>query len=115
MKRQVHKLFTDSLPLLAFILVGACYELSEETKSLIAMAEQVDAEAQNNMGGAYARGDGVPQDDVKAYAWLSVSSANEYEAASASRDEIAKNMTPEQITEGQKLSREWFEKYQPKE
>ena len=115
MKRQLHKLFTDILPLLAFILVGACYELSEETKSLIAKAEQGEAVAQTNWGAMYYRGNGVHQDDVKAYAWISVSSATGHENASANRDEIAKNMTPDQIDEGQKLAREWFEKYHSKE
>ena len=37
------------------------------------------------------------------------------EDASDERDRIAESMTPEQIDEAQKLSREWFEKYQPKE
>ena len=66
------------------------------------------------MGSKHDSGEGVPKDDVKAYAWFNVSSANGYEEASASRNRIAKTMTPEQIAEAQKLSREWFEKHQPK-
>jgi hypothetical protein len=30
-------------------------------------------------------------------------------------DEIAKEMTPEQIAEAQKLAREWFQKHENKE
>ena len=63
----------------------------------------------------YYNGKGVPQDEVSAHAWFNFSSANAFEDASENRDEIAKNMTPEQLAEAQKLSREWFEKYQPKE
>ena len=38
----------------------------EETKRL---AEQGDAPAQNNLGFMYARGEGVPEDDVEAVKW----------------------------------------------
>ena len=81
-------------------------------------AEQGHARAQYNLGFMYAYGEGVPKDHVKAYAWFDVCIANGYEDSnfvSELRDFIAKNMAPEKIDEGQKLSREWFEKYQPKE
>ena len=58
MKRQVHKLITHILPLLAFVLVGACLD----TDSLIANAEQGDAEAQFQLGSLYYRGEGVVLD-----------------------------------------------------
>ena len=118
MKRQGRNLITHILPLLAFVFitnVGSCDELDAETKSLIAKAEQGDAKAQYNLGVAYANGEGVPKDEVNAYAWHNVSSANGDEDASVERDRIAESMTPAQIAEAQELSREWFEKYQPKE
>ena len=52
---------------------------------------------------------------MNAYAWYNVASANGNENASKNREIVAKTMTPEQIAEAQKLSREWFEKYQPKD
>jgi TPR repeat protein len=67
------------------------------------------------LGLKYAEGTGVPKDDVNAYAWLNVASANGDDLASKNRDFLAKRMTPEQIAEAQKLSKVWFEKFQPKE
>ena len=62
----------------------------------------------------YSNGEGVPKDDVNAYAWYNVASANGYDDGSKNRDIIAKRMTPEQIAKAQELSKVWFEKYQPK-
>ncbi|MDB4798397.1 hypothetical protein OAH36_02240 [Verrucomicrobia bacterium] len=63
----------------------------------------------------YDTGQGILKDTVNAYAWLNVASANGEELASEARDDNAKRMTPEQIAEAQKLSKVWFEKFQPKE
>ena len=63
----------------------------------------------------YGNGEGVPKDNVNAYAWYNVGSANGYDGASKNRDLIAKEMTPEQIAKAQELSKVWFEKYQPKD
>jgi hypothetical protein len=49
----------------------------------------------------------VQQDYVKAYMWYSLGSANGAEAGARLRDALAKRMEPEQITEAQKLAREW--------
>ena len=78
-------------------------------------AEQGGADAQYNLGLMYSNGEGVPQDNVNAYAWFNVASANGNESASESRDLNAKEMTPEQISEAQELSKVWFEKFQPKD
>ena len=63
----------------------------------------------------YYTGQGILKDTVNAYAWCNVASANGSKVASKNRDLIAKEMTPEQIAEAQKLSKVWFEKYQPKD
>ena len=46
------------------------------------------------------------EDHVEAYAWLNMASAKGRKQAAEKRDEIKKNMTSEQIAEGQKRSRE---------
>ena len=38
-------------------------------------AEQGNAWGQGNLGEAYAKGEGVPQDYIKAYAWLNLAAA----------------------------------------
>ena len=49
------------------------------------------------------------KDDVEAYAWFNVAVAIGQKKAAELRDTIKKNMTPEQIAEGQKRSREIME------
>ncbi len=75
-------------------------------------AEQGHAEAQNNLGFRYANGEGVPQDDAHAYMWfkLAVSRFPPGEGRDKAvkyRDIVAETMTPAQISEAQKLAREW--------
>ena len=59
-----------------------------------------------NLGIMYDNGEGVIEDDVEAYAWFNVAAENGQRAAAKLRDNIKKNMTPEQIAEGQKRLRE---------
>jgi len=76
-------------------------------------ADQGLAEAQFNLGTMYANGDGVPQDDVQAYMWFKLAAARLTETgremAVDARDEVADVMTADQLTEAQRLAREWDE------
>ena len=69
-------------------------------------AEQGFANAQYNLGVMYANGEGVPEDKVLAYMWWNLSAANGDYSASKNKGDITKNMTPSQIAEAQKLSRD---------
>jgi uncharacterized protein len=70
-------------------------------------ADQGHSEAQNNLGTAYYYGRGVPQDYINSHKWLNLSAARGNKDAARNRDIVAKKMTPAQITEAQKLAREW--------
>ncbi len=75
-------------------------------------AEQGIAGAQRNVGVMYSQGRGVSQDYVQGYMWadLAVSSyppGMKRDGAVKNRDIVAKVMTPAQISEAQKLAREW--------
>ena len=89
-------------------------------------AEQGHAEAQRNLGVLYAKGIGVPQDTVQAYAWVSLAAAqrqwlmalgNQRErfapfvtrGATRILADLQRDMSPPQIAEAQKLSRELVE------
>ena len=93
---------------------GVLQDYKEAVKWFRKAAEQGYALAQSSLGFMNYNGEGVLKDYVKAYAWFNVASANGSDGGTKGRDLIAKEMTPEQIAEAQKLSREWFEKYQPK-
>ena len=73
-------------------------------------AEQGFANAQNNLGNAYARGRGVIQDNVYAYMWYNIAASSGNKIAVKNRDITAKEMTPAQIAEAQKLARECVRK-----
>ena len=71
------------------------------------LAEQDDAYAQGNLGVMYDKGWGVPQDYVQAHMWFNLAAAKGDADAIKSRDNVAAKMTPAQISEAQKLAREW--------
>lgn len=79
----------------------------EAVKWFTMAAEQGDADAQNNMGVLYQRGEGVRQDYVQAYKWYNLASAQQAENAKENRDILRARMTPAQIAEAQRLSREF--------
>ena len=75
-------------------------------------AEQGDAYAQFYLGVKYARGEGVPKDLVLAYMSLNLAMSPNLASVTLSevrkaRDDLAKSMTPDQISEAQRLSHEW--------
>ena len=53
----------------------------------------------------YDNDNGVPQDYVEAYKWWNF-------AAKEFKEMIEEKMTRQQIAEGQRLSREWFNEHQ---
>ncbi len=71
------------------------------------LAEQGNAEAQTSLGALYASGRGVPRDYVMAYMWANLAASQGNETASELRSIVEKQMTPEQIVEAQRLSREF--------
>ena len=77
-------------------------------------AEQGYGAAQAALGLMYRSGiGGVPQDEVEAYKWFSLAAtyANDEmrERSVEVRDLVAERLTPEQLAEGQRRVREWFE------
>ena len=78
----------------------------EEAKWLRRAAEQGDADAQNNLGEMYLEGTGVPEDDVLAHMWWSLSASMGNDGAAERRDGVAGKMTPAQLQEAQQLARE---------
>ena len=76
-------------------------------------AEQGSVGAQFNLGTMYAGGQGVAVDAVLAYKWWDLATAQGDETARRNIDIIEGMMTPEQIAEAQRLSREWIETHPP--
>ena len=70
-------------------------------------ADQGDANAQLNLGVMFAIGQGVPQDHVQAHKWFNLAGTGGVEDGRKGRDILAKQMTPAQIAEAQRLARAW--------
>ncbi len=75
-------------------------------------AEQGHAGAQYNLGFMYDNGLGVPQDYAQAHMWFDLAASRyppgeDRDMAVKARNIVAKRMTPAQISEAQKLAREW--------
>jgi len=70
-------------------------------------AEQGDVLAFAKLGWIYAQGRGMLQDFIQAYMWYNLAATNGDKPAAELRDALAKQMTPDQIAEAQKLAREW--------
>ena len=74
-------------------------------------AEQRYSRGQLSLGLAYRDGRGVARDLAYAYMWfhLSIAHGEAVNPARANKDMIEELMTPEQIAEAERLSREWME------
>ncbi len=91
---------------------GIPQDYAEAMKWFRKAAEQGYAKAQYSLGVIYGYGEGTPQDYAHAYMWfkLAVSRLPPGEGrviAVKARDIAAMRMTPAQISEAQKLAREW--------
>ncbi len=90
---------------------GVPQDYAEAVKWYRKAAEQGQANAQYNLGIMYDKGESVPQDYIRAHMWFNLAAATGDETARKNRDLDAKRMTPAQISEAQKLAREWREKH----
>jgi TPR repeat protein len=73
-------------------------------------AEQGHVDAQYNLALMYKNGEGVLQDYMIAYAWFNLAAFQGGELPKKNRDIILERMTPSQIEEGQKHSKELYDK-----
>ena len=86
---------------------GAPQNDAEAAKWFRLAAEQNQIAAQFNLGRAYSIGQGIERDVVLAHMWLSLSLAGGNDSAGGSLDTLAREMTPEQIAEAERLTKEW--------
>ena len=87
-------------------------DYAEAVKWYRMAAEQGDVTAQYSLGVMYSSVKGVPQDYVQAHMWFNLAAAQNMPSLGRERDVLAKQMTPDQIAEAQRLAHEWMEKHQ---
>ena len=88
---------------------GVSQDYKEAARWYRDAADQGNATAQFNLARLYGLGQGVPQDYVYSHMWLSlaVANGNKFAIAGKTRDALEKLMTPSQIEEAQRRTREW--------
>jgi TPR repeat protein len=89
---------------------GVPQDAVEAVKWYRKAADQGHANAQANLALMYSQGKGVPEDVVRAYMYFNLAAADERAFttnAAEKREFTAKRMTPAQIAEAQRMSREW--------
>jgi len=69
-------------------------------------AGQEHQNAQLMLGVMYASGEGTTQDYVRAHMWLNLAASNGDKNARERREKLAKEMTPSQIADAQKMARD---------
>lgn len=92
--------------------LGIPQNYQEAAKWFRLSAEQGEKIAQLNLGNMYDQGLGVPQDVVLAHMWVTLAAAQEAEGAMQARIKFEESMTKEQLSEAQRLAREWLAQHQ---
>jgi len=87
--------------------LGVPQDYGEALRWFWAAAEQGDASAQYYLGYMYANGLGVWRNTIQAYMWVTVSAAQGFENAEKGQEFLEEKMTPNEITEAQRLAQEW--------
>ena len=90
---------------------GVTQDYAEAVKWFRLAAMQGDSTAQYNLGAMYGKGRGVAQDYISAHMWFNIAAALGGKFANENRDIVANKMTPADISEAQKLAREWMEEH----
>ncbi len=87
--------------------LGALHSYSKDYTSarewLLKAANQGQKEAQYDLGLLYVLGHGVPKNHVEAYKWFSIATAHKEAELATTK------MTPEQVAEAKKLTKEWLD------
>ncbi len=96
-----------SLAVMFFKGQGVPLDYAEAVKWYRLAAEQRHAGAQNNLGYMYYKGQGVPQNYIQAHMWASLATAQGIKDSAKGLEILKKKMSPAQIAEAQRLSREW--------
>ena len=62
----------------------------------------------------YIFGEGVEQNDIQAYKWISISARDGHEQPQEIKQRLEEEMIPIQVAEAQELARKWIEKWEGK-
>lgn len=91
---------------------GVAQDFAEAAKWYRLSAEQGNVFAKLNLGILNERGTpGAPRDLVQSHMWYNLAAAQGHADAGQLRDDVAGNMTPQQVAEAQRMAQEWLAKH----
>ncbi|WP_462156643.1 hypothetical protein [Pseudoalteromonas sp. GB56] len=76
-------------------------------------AELGDGRSQFNLAVQYLRGQGVPADPIKAYAYFTVAIANEFKMAEQARRSVERRLKGAQLTQAKELAEQLISRFGP--
>ena len=91
--------------------LGVPHDKTEALKWFLDAANKKHVTAQFRLGSIYQNGYGVPQDDITAYAWYGIAAAGGVKSAEKLRDEIQSQLSPEELEQARRLSKDLWEKH----
>jgi hypothetical protein len=99
--------------------MGVMPNYFEANKWYLRAAEQGDAQAMFNLGKNYGFGRGVTKDRIQAFMWLDMARFFTQRSSDMKTkwtirralDDLQEYMTPEEIKEGKRLSKDWYDDY----
>ena len=103
---QDHAAAQSNLGLMYAQCQGVAQNDAEAAKWFRKAADKGIVEAQTILGLMYIKGQGVAQNYIRAHMWLNLAAAQGDAGALASRDHLARMMTPAQVAEAQRLAQE---------
>lgn len=86
---------------------GALQNFEQALQWFEAAAHQNHPDAQYNVALMHKNGMSVPVDFVKSYTWANIAAVQGHLGAINLRDGLLQSMTPAQVVEGQRASRDW--------
>ena len=90
---------------------GLPQDLAEAARWHQRLAELGQDKAMATLGQMHADGRGVPRDLVAAHMWMNLAANGKIPGAKGQRDEIARELTDEQIREAWRKARAWYASY----
>jgi hypothetical protein len=93
--------------------LGVPEDNKEATRLYRLAADQGHATAAYALGLCYAKGDGVPKDDIEAMKWVSLGAVYGDEGAATRLKSLKQGKSPEQIAEASRRTREFLEQLSP--
>ncbi len=93
------------------LFTGSAHTADYDFDAVKKAAEQGRVDAQYNLGFMYDKGEGVPEDDIQAYAWISLVSAQGMENAKKAKEILTGEMSRAEVAEVQELSHKYREAF----